>query len=170
MQNKILYFHGLDSFLSDDKKIILEKYGIVEAPVTNYREFNIYQFLDPLLKTDATVVTGSSFGGYIGYTLAQQVNLPCLLFNPALIGRSINAEYVKGNEPAIMTSLSYIVLGKKDEVINCAENFDYISKNVKGPKKIIIEETLAHRIPLDIFEKHVAKFFQILNMQKLPES
>ena len=170
MQNKILYFHGLDSFLSDDKKIILEKYGIVEAPVTNYREFNIYHFLDPLLKTDATVVMGSSFGGYIGYTLARHVNLPSLLFNPALIGRSINAEYTKGNEPGIMTSLSYIVLGKKDEVINCAENFDYISKNVKGPKKIIIEDTLAHRIPLDIFEKHVAKFFQSINEEKLPES
>ena len=52
MQYNILYYHGLESFLSVEKNIILEKFGNVTAPKFDYRipgvvESIKYSFKEP---------------------------------------------------------------------------------------------------------------------------
>jgi hypothetical protein len=61
-------------------------------------------------------------------------------------------------------SLSYFVPGEKDEVIKCKDNLNFISKHVTCPKKVIVG---GHRIPIDIFEKHVKQFFGRLNKKTM---
>lgn len=155
----ILYYHGLDSFLSDDKKNILETFGKVTAPRYDYRNPDVLQNINNSFdgSLENTVLIGSSFGGYIANLLALGYDLPCLLFNPALAFRSIDlAQDLPFNSN--IKSLSYIVLGKKDKVINYADNLAFIKENFKGPLQIVIEENMEHRVPVDIFEKHVKKF------------
>ncbi len=157
----ILYYHGLDSVLSNEKREILEMFGTVTAQHYNYRDegvlANITETFDET-KIDDTVVIGSSFGGYVAQMLAMAYGMPCLLFNPALSFRSIDTKLDIKFDTA-PAQLSYIVLGRKDDVVNCADNLAFITSYIKEPKKICIEEEMEHRIPIDIFEKHVKQFF-----------
>lgn len=157
----IRYFHGLDSFLSEEKRTILEKFGKVTAPVFNYKDVAqlhlIADSFDEILPD--TILIGSSFGGYIASINSAAYDIPCLLFNPALKYRE--QEKVL-DEPFAdnIGSPSYIVLGRKDEVINCEDNLNLVNKYFKSNTKIFFEEEMGHRIPVDIFQKHVESFFK----------
>ncbi len=115
---------------------------------------------------ESTVFIGSSFGGYVANMLSAVYDMPCLVFNPALAYRTFDLELPKPF-PTNITSLSYIVLGKKDIAIRFKDNLDFISELIKGPKKLLIENSMAHRIPVNIFEKHVEIFFRFLDKKKL---
>ena len=160
----ILYFHGLESFLSDKKKNILEKFGTVTA---NRYKYRIPEVLSGIIETfddnqsDNTVLIGSSFGGYVAHMLSVGYNIPCLLFNPALVYRSID-ESLDITIDQEKVNYSYIVLGRKDEVINCDANLQFINTHIKESKKVIIEENMQHGIPVDVFEKHVQLFLKKL--------
>ncbi len=160
----IKYFHGLDSFLSEEKRAILETFGKVTAPVFNYKEPGALQSIndsfDEILPD--TILIGSSFGGYIASVTSTAYDIPCLLFNPALKYREVEETLQEPFDPNIK-SLSYIVLGRKDEIINCDENLSLIDKYYKAVTKVIIEENMSHRIPVDIFKKHVELFFKKLH-------
>jgi len=166
--HNIFYFHGLDSFLTDDKRKILEKFGKVTAPTFNYRDpqtlNNILESFDDL-DMKSTIFIGSSFGGYVANLLSVGYDKPCLLFNPALAYRNVDLTLEEPFDPAIK-SVSWFVLGEKDDVVNCNDNLEFISKHIKGPKKVIIEKELGHRIPLDIFEKYVSRFFKSIDKKE----
>lgn len=160
---KILYLHGLDSFLNDEKRSILEKHGKVLAPNIDYREnSNIYSlFLEEIKKETIDVVIGSSMGGLVGYYLSHNSKKPSLLFNPALPYQSVLQIVDKNNiEPS--PSLKYIVLGKKDIIIKYSDNLDFLNKNIHEDDNIEIKiiNKLEHRIPSDIFESEVFNFFK----------
>ena len=162
-QYNIIYYHGMDSFLSDDKRSILEKFGKVSAPTYDYRKPEVLQsiaddFDDPI---EDTIVIGSSFGGYLANMFSIAYDVPCLLFNPALPYRSIDLDMDQPFDSAI-NSLSYFVIGKEDEIIKCEDNLRFIDKFVKGPKEVMVEYEMAHRVPVELFEKHVKNFFQLL--------
>src|SRR5690554_4666971 len=90
----ILYLHGLDSSLNDEKRAILEKYGKVYAPLIDYREDanRVVFLIDEFKDKDIDVVIGSSMGGFAGYYIADALQRPALLFNPALAYRSVRQE------------------------------------------------------------------------------
>ena len=162
---KIIYFHGLDSSLSIEKRTVLQQYGNVTGPRFDYRKQSVLNniiemFEDIDMKN--RVLIGSSFGGYLANLFSLYLDIPCLLFNPALAFRSFDLEIPKP-ESLFMQSLSYIVLGKKDEIINADANLHFIEENFKGPTKIMIEENMGHRIPVKNFEKHINQFFQEMN-------
>lgn len=166
-QYNILYYHGLDSFLSEEKKDILERFGTVTAPTYNYRNPEVLQSINNSFDDSPanTVLIGSSFGGFIANLFSLSYDLPCLLFNPALAYRSIDLAQEVPFDSNI-NSLSYIVLGSEDKVINCADNLVFINQHFHGPTEIIIEEGMEHRVPVDIFEKHVTDFFSLLNNER----
>jgi hypothetical protein len=160
----IRYFHGLDSFLSEEKRAILTTFGKVTAPVFNYKEAGVLQSINDsfnVIPRD-TILIGSSFGGYIASVTFAAYNIPCLLFNPALKYREVEKML---HEPVDLNikSLSYIVLGRQDEVIKCDDNLKFIDRYFKGKKEVVIEEGMSHRIPVDIFKQHVELFFQQLH-------
>lgn len=116
------------------------------------------------------VVMCSSMGGMVAYVVSELKNSPCLLFNPALYTNSLGWDIDQMEaEPATKprNKPAYIVLGAKDDVVVFNENLEYITKNVSEPKKVLIEPTMSHRVPLDIFEKHVELFFQHIEAEKL---
>ena len=82
-----LYIHGLHSKVNLAKTAILENYfHRVTALNINYtEELDAYHILrDQCVKESVDFIIGSSFGGYLGFYLSRELQLPSILFNPAL--------------------------------------------------------------------------------------
>ena len=161
----ILYLHGLESKLNPAKRAVLEKYGTVIAPDLDYHNNpNVFDLLlNTYQKQEIDVVIGSSMGGFMGYYLANTINRPALLFNPALPFRP-----VQQNVPELdflkPTSLLHFALGGQDDIIKANDNLKWISvnRNPLNDIKIAIHSQMGHQIPLDIFETEVGAFFSQL--------
>lgn len=160
-QYNIIYFHGLDSSLNAEKREALELYGKVTAPTYDYRNPIVLKNIEKLFAYDEnTIVVGSSFGGYLANLFSTKYDIPCLLFNPALAVRSIPGMLTLSNEQISNNSnLSYLVLGKKDTVVDADTSIIFINKYINGLKEIVIEPDLEHRVPNEIFQKHLKLFF-----------
>jgi uncharacterized protein len=157
----ILYLHGLDSNLSDEKRQILEKFGKVIAPNLDYREnVNSIDFLFNEYKNEnIDAIIGSSMGGFAGFYLSKMFQVPALLFNPALPYRTS----VLQNIPNIEQEHSYllqIVIGNQDDVILAKDNIEFISKlfPFNCDFRLHINKELGHGIPIDVFENEIKLF------------
>lgn len=159
----ILYLHGLDSILSNEKRTILEKYGAVYAPLIDYRkdENSIETILSHFNDMYINAVVGSSMGGFVGYYIADALQRPALLFNPALAYRSVPQEIPNIANPN--SNLKHIVLGAKDETIDPKTTLNFLSKSIGIDNyNIKIRQDLVHRIPEWIFKEEVKAFFKKL--------
>lgn len=109
----ILYIHGLNSSLSPEKRSIVEKYGSVEAPSIDYESHpdRIQWLHDQYKDHKIDVIIGSSMGGFAGYHLSRWFKVPALLFNPALVERSV-LQYVPETYDT-NGSIIKIVLGQR---------------------------------------------------------
>ena len=159
---KLLYLYGLDSSLSEEKKQILEKFGTIVAPDIDYRSNpNIIQTLFEKYKNEKIdVIVGSSLGGFAGFYLSKLLQIPTLLFNPALPYRTS----VLQNIPVIEKEHSHllqIVIGKQDDVILAKDNIEFISKlfPLNCDFRLHVINDLGHGIPLDVFEVEICMFF-----------
>lgn len=160
----ILYIHGLDSKLSAEKKAVLEKYGKVYAPdLDYYTDTNaIKTILEYYPEVEINTVIGSSMGGFAGYHVANALNRPALLFNPALVKRS-----VPQNIPEDLNSynnLKQIVLGQQDDVVNPADTLKFLSENFNPVTDFYLRlvPRNGHNIPVPLFEEEVSSFFSKL--------
>jgi len=151
---KILYLHGFES--KGVKKVRhLATKGVVYAPYMDYEENPETIFEETLqivdkLKPD--LIVGSSMGGYFAHKLATHVKTELLLFNPATINEwtyydNLDIETSVGEEEITGT----VVIGGKDEIINPDQNTLYYT----GLLEIKHEPNMEHRIPSEIFNKHV---------------
>lgn len=159
----ILYLHGLDSSLNPEKRTILEKYGAVYAPQIDYRKDidSIESLLSFLKDKNINVVIGSSMGGFAGYYIAEALQRPALLFNPALAYRSVEQEIPIIENP--FSNLKQVVLGAKDETIDPKSTLGFLANSIGIDEyEIKIRQDLAHRIPEEIFEEEVKAFFKKL--------
>ena len=113
----ILYLHGLDSILNDQKRAVLEAHGNVLAPEIDYREDRnkMQRLISELIDQNIEVVIGSSMGGFMGYHLADAFQVPALVFNPALAYSSVPQDIVLNDQSS---NLKQIVLGAHDETVN----------------------------------------------------
>ena len=156
----ILYLHGLDSKLSEEKRKILDQYGKVYSPDLNYYEDKnaIETVLGYYSKVSIDVVLGSSMGGFAGYYVSNSLDKPALLFNPALKERS-----VKQKVPQILSvnALKHIVLGQVDEVINPHDTLNFLGShfNSKTHLHLHLVPGLGHNIPVPFFREEVELFF-----------
>lgn|SRR5699024_5588651 len=159
----ILYLHGLESSLSVDKRNVLEKFGMVHAPQIDYRkEINsIKNLLQDFKDKNITIVIGSSMGGFVGYYVANGLQVPALLFNPALTYRSVHQEI-----PEVINSKSnfkHLVLGANDDLIKPEDTLKFIGSSIgKDNYHLNIRQDLAHRIPVPVFQEEVKAFFKRL--------
>lgn len=160
----ILYLHGLDGDLAPEKRAILEKYGRVFTPAIDYRtEYNSIELLVEQYKNEKIkAVIGSSMGGFVGYYIADALQLPSLLFNPALYSRSVHQRIPTYKNPYL--SFKQIVLGVDDDVINPKDTFTFLSKTLQEHTDydIHVRQRLGHRIPVDVFKQEVEAFFKKL--------
>lgn len=158
----ILYLHGLDSNLSIEKKEVLEPFGNIIAPDLDYRANpNMIETLYTEYKNqNIDVIIGSSMGGFAGFYLSKLIQIPALLFNPALPYRTS----VLQNIPIINDDhnhLLQIVIGNQDDVILAKDNLKFITKllPLKNDFRLHVLSELGHGIPVDIFEREVNLFF-----------
>jgi hypothetical protein len=159
----ILYLHGLDSNLSDEKKVILEPFGNIIAPDLDYRANpNMIETLHTEYKNqNIDVIIGSSMGGFAGFYLSKLMQIPALLFNPALPYRTS----VLQNIPIINKGhnhLLQIVIGNQDDVILAKDNLEFITKllPLKNDFRLHLLSELGHGIPIAVFESEVNLFFR----------
>ena len=156
---KILYLHGLDSHLHADREEVLARYGEIFAPVFDYKNnpelfthlCEEYQSID--------VIIGSSAGGLIGYFLAQKLQKPCALFNPAL-----NYQYELPFAPFWDKEYSQymlLVMGMQDEVIPYKESLPIALADKTPEQQIDIHliQNLGHLYPIEIFSRELKFFF-----------
>lgn len=158
----ILYLHGLDSNLSIEKRRILKSFGTIIAPDLDYRlNPNMIKILfNKYADQKIDFIVGSSIGGFTGFYLSKLMQIPALLFNPALPYRTS----VLQNIPIINDEhkhLLQIVIGSQDDVILAKDNLDFIFKQLpfKNDFRLHILKDLGHGIPLDIFDNEVNLFF-----------
>lgn len=110
---------------------------------------------------DINAIIGSSMGGFAGFYLTQLMQIPALLFNPALPYRTS----VLQNIPSIKKEnnhLLQIAIGNQDDVILAKDNLEFITKlfPVKCDFRLHLINELGHGIPIDIFENEVDLFFK----------
>jgi hypothetical protein len=166
---KTLYLHGLDSFLSDEKRVILEKYtNNLIAPSIDYRHdpYTIQTLLECYKDEKIELVIGSSMGGLTAYYLSWFWQIPCLAFNPALPYRSTIQEL-----PALPTSINNektsrqeylrVILGRHDDLINPFDTLPILMSDMKEnePLSIHLRNDLAHQIPFSVFDEELNYFF-----------
>tara|TARA_R110000868_G_scaffold146772_2_gene367765 strand:- start:4638 stop:5159 length:522 start_codon:yes stop_codon:yes gene_type:complete len=162
-QLSILYLHGLESKLSEQKRFVLERFGTVISPDLNYYENNkIFESLITLIKNETIdVIIGSSMGGFMGFHLAKTCNIPSLLFNPALSWQPVRQElnlkkFTQQQSPKVQ-----IVLGKLDCTVNPDDTLKWLDENQKmqANTQIKIQNNMEHQIPLAVFEEEIIHFF-----------
>jgi len=154
---KTLYIHGLDSHPVPEKLEILEKAGLeVVALHIDYRtESNAYLLLkNYALKENVEFLVGSSLGGFIAHWLAEDLSLPCLLFNPAMSFRDSLGEHM----PEINNRLCparFVVIGAHDETVDPNENIKYFRAHIKSKcyQRVLVCEWLEHQIDYNSFEE-----------------
>ncbi len=156
---KTLYAHGLVGFLSDEKKAIILDYSEVIAPVLDYK--NNPKSYDDLWqiaqKEKVDVIIGTSMGGCMAYHLSLHLDLPALLFNPALPFRSVGVDLPDQN--IARTQYLRVILGGKDDVVDPLKNLFWLTEHENGEMDIRWRHTLGHRIPADVFKYEVGDFF-----------
>ena len=158
---KLLYLHGLESKLSAPKRAFLEQYAEVIAPSIDYRKnatvinHLYHQYRDQ----NIDLVVGSSMGGFVAYHLSAMLNRPGLLFNPALVRRSLNQEIPQ--EIPKHESLLHFTLGAADTVVSAQESLQFIAQKLPNKTyfRLQLIADLAHRIPLKVFQNSVHHFF-----------
>jgi hypothetical protein len=156
----ILYFHGLNGSLSDEKRTTLEKYFTVEAPQIDYERDNVDEVVSSLCDFHTfDAIIGNSMGGYLAYHTARQLALPCLLFNPAIAERSVEIQYnpeeLLGNHPLPV----FLIIGKNDEVVSPFKCLDTIMGDTQNDTVYVtLHRNLEHRIDIETFSKEVERF------------
>lgn len=152
---KILYIHGLNSFPHPERLAILKTKGhTVFALHLDYEnEPRTFEILKKYaIDTQIDFIIGSSAGGYIGYWLGQELNIPQLLFNPAVGLRVIeNDTGYKISERKDLKS--WVVIGKNDATVSPKTTLDFFDE--KANIRIIICQWLGHQIDLQTFEECV---------------
>lgn len=160
--SKTLYIHGLDGFLSDEKRTILSKYTQVVAPILEFRANPgaYYDVLSIAKEEKVDIIIGTSMGGCMAYHLSLHLNVPALLFNPALPFRSVGI-----NLPAqdkVRSSYLRVIIGGQDDIIDPIQNVAWLATHEKGEMDIRWTNTLGHRIPTDVFEEEVSGFYGMM--------
>ena len=156
---KTLYIHGLDSFPVPQKTAILKDAGLEPTALhLDYRQkLGVYETLkDTAIRKNIKFIIGSSLGGYLGNVLAEDLGIPCLLFNPAMNYTDVFYSKIPAIENPKCPA-RFIVLGFNDEMINP----NYILKVFNQREhegifqRIITCHWLGHEIDFITFEEMV---------------
>jgi len=163
-ENKILHLHGLESGINNEKKKFMEQFGEVIFPKINYKDIPdaVNYILEKYKYNKPSLISGSSFGGFVAYYYSLIENIPCLAFNPALPYRSLeqNIPDISHHRKAPL----YVFIGGTDDIIKASDNINFILNNASGNKvKIVTDFATGHRIPLNVFCNTYSEFINYLN-------
>jgi len=154
---KTLYIHSLNSFPSPDKTKVMKDAGLDPTCLhINYREkLGIYETLkDTVVRKKIEFIIGRSVGGYIGNILAEDLGLPCLLFNPAMHYTDVFYSKMPVIEKPKCPA-RFVVLGENDAVINPNYTLKVFGEKPlkKTQQKILTCHWLGHEIDMKTFDE-----------------
>jgi hypothetical protein len=154
---KVAYLHGFGNRGPGKKNTWLHKnFKGVYDPQIDYTEKSIYMnILLDIKKFNPDFIIGSSMGGYFAYNIAKQLDIPALLFNPAIHTRSYQPDMTGMQEFHELPKMTFI-LGIRDAVINPIKTMKLVKHLANAPEVIV--KGHKHRISYDLFTKSINDF------------
>ena len=145
----VIYFHGLESKPNDIKTQFLnQEVNFLKVPTMDYKKKGIFkEWLDYIKNEKPDLLIGSSMGGYFVMALATHIEIPILVFNPAIHSRTLEIEGLKSG---IKKLKGLVVLGKKDTIIDPNSTM-LILRQTPNNLNIEINKDMGHRVTLDVF-------------------
>jgi len=167
---RTLYIHGLDSHPLPEKNKIMKKAGLEPTALhITYRDkLGVYETLkDTAIRKKTEFIIGSSLGGYIGNVIAEDLGIPCLLFNPSQNFTDVFYSKIPVIEEPKCPA-RYIVLGANDSTSNpILTAAKFLEKdNDTIDQRIITCHWLAHKIDFRTFEEMVNWAVVSMKMKK----
>ena len=155
----IVFLHGLESSSNGEKADFLKaNFPNTFIPDLKYKELDPKILFDSiynqLVGQNIKLIIGSSMGGYLGYCLCKKLGVSGLLFNPALALNNLGIQF--DNTGQLKPHLD-IVIGRFDKVVNPQLTMDWLIENEDPTTYSIFYESIEHRIPIDVFTKHILK-------------
>ncbi len=147
---KIAYLHGLESNIDqkDPKIIFLNTFDEVYTPSINYKDPSTFNKLfKDIKKMQPDLIVGSSMGGYVSYLIGSKLAIPTLLFNPAMVGRSMDPIV---DLTGLRGSKHTVYFGKSDNVIDGSAVRQYFNDKGVGSFDYNLYSG-GHRVPVDVF-------------------
>lgn len=150
-----LYIHGLHSTVNPDKINILEKYfkRTTAQHIDYIQQKNAFQLLEKICVSEQVdFIVGSSFGGYLGFHLSRKLQLPGIIYNPALFFGKEDKVFIP-NKPTNPSPSLLAVIGEQDDVVPPESTKKFIKNNKIGDNLHTIScSWLGHIIDLNTFE------------------
>ena len=145
---KVVFFHGLESEGPGGKAAYIEYIGNnVFADKMNYRD---PRFLERIWKEveefGPDYVVGSSMGGWFGLHMAVHLNVPCMLFNPAVVNRTVEITLPPLGDARPEVDL---LLGKTDDVVIGHDVVNWMN-NREFPICVTWADC-GHRVPPEVY-------------------
>lgn len=166
---KFIYLHGYNGFVSQAKRNFLNTLGENYVPEINYdkQPTIISELIEKLSKEPVDFIAGTSLGAVVAYYVGIKMNIPVLMFNPAVslleMLRPLVPSDVFGKMPV---SKVMIFTGAKDTVIkpeiqkNFAENLQQ-----QGVEAEFIEwENMTHYVDYPEFKVAFGMFLEKINL------
>jgi len=146
---KVVYLHGYESIQKGKKNEYLHDHFKTYDPTIDYSEKNIFKKLYSAVKRfNPDLIIGSSMGGRFAYHIGNLINVPTLLFNPALVTKNDlvnNIEIIESHNDNHHT----VVLGKNDKVVIPQDTIEYLNKHCKNHDVTVLEHK--HRTSYKLF-------------------
>lgn len=130
--------HGMGGTPNQEKIALMESYGLeTHALHLNYsqepRRFEILR--DYCIEHQIQLLVGSSFGGFLGFWLSEELGIPCLLLNPAVSLRG--KKKTKPNLSQEISPLCMVAVGGKDEQIDHSRTLKFMDRDAREGKIIL---------------------------------
>lgn len=148
---KVAYLHGLESNIDQkDPKIMFlnNSFDEVYTPSINYKDPSTFnKLLKEIKRMQPDLIVGSSMGGYVSYLIGSKLAIPTLLFNPAMVGRSMDPVV---DVTSMIGSKHTVYFGKSDNVIDGNAVRQYFNDKGIGSFDYNLYSG-GHRVPVDVF-------------------
>lgn len=162
---KFAYLHGYQGFVTDEKRVYLNELGDCYAPTIDYDNAPtlIQDLVAQFTKEPIEFIAGTSLGGMISYYLGLILNVPVLMFNPAVIAIERLKPFLSDELlNAVPQKQNMVFTGLKDDVVEPKFQIEFV-ENLKQKNANIMQffdEEMTHLVTLEEFEKGFTTFIE----------
>ena len=162
---KFAYLHGYQGFVTDEKRVYLNELGDCYSPTIDYDNAPtlIQDLVAQFTKEPIQFIAGTSLGGMISYYLGLILNVPVLMFNPAVIAIERLKPFLSDELlNAVPQKQNMVFTGLKDDVVDPKFQIEFV-ENLKQKNANItqfFDEEMTHLVTLEEFEKGFTTFLK----------
>ena len=162
---KFAYLHGYQGFVTDEKRVYLNELGDCYSPTIDYDNAPtlIQDLVAQFTKEPIQFIAGTSLGGMISYYLGLILNVPVLMFNPAVIAIERLKPFLSDELlNAVPQKQNMVFTGLKDDVVDPKFQIEFV-ENLKQKNANIMQffdEEMTHLVTLEEFEKGFTTFLK----------